>query len=784
MSLCGWLVTVHDGTMWIGRRLASLVLVLTISGGALAQQGLDAMPAVPLYLEVVLNGTNTGLVVEVTRGAEGRLTMRTDELLAIGVDTAGLPGRQIALDAIPGVAARYVEANQQLEISAAAGRLAPARLGPGGDERLDADWSAGAALNYDFNLRFDSGTGRALDLSGAVMGIDAWAFAGPARLSTTGLLQFDVGTAGRTGFERYDTALDLDIPGAAIAARLGETISSVPAWGRPVRLGGIQVRRDFALRRDLITRPLLSYEGTAAVPSTVDILIDDTAVFSTPAEPGRFRIDDIPVISGPGTAIVSIRNADGTVTREELPFFGGRALLRSGVADWSVEAGRPRLGFGAGRSTYLPDEVYSGTGRYGVTDRLTLEAHGENTREFSLTALGATTILLNRFEVGLSGGGSHYDGTRGHFAFATVSAYPWRGLRFEGSMFRSSAGFIDLPGVIDDRETGRPTRPGRRRDILSAGLPVGKHDFGVSYIRAEDDRLETQLYAFGYSGPLFGGRGSLNVSASHDTLRGDTNVAILASVPLGRRTVQAALTEDGGLGLLLNQPAEDRIGGWGYTLEAVPTGPSRRAGGRVFRRTGLGEVDLSARVGARYSAVDARLRGAFATIDGRIAAGPPIRESFAIVDGGRRGLPVRVQNREVAVTGPRGYALVSDLQPLSRNRVSIDVVDLPLDAVWQTSAAEVVPGRRAGALVSFGVADRESQILLTLTDAGGTPLPLGTPILIAGRRNDLGVGYDGAVFLKDVRPGTALVAELSRGPCRAEVPVPAPAGQSAVAVCR
>ena len=73
--------------------------------------------------------------------------------------------------------------------------------------------------------------------------------------------------------------------------RAGDTISGrTLAWTRPIRLGGLQVQRNFALRPDLVTLPLPSYSGSAAVPSTVDVYVNN--IKSTVAAGGSRSLPD------------------------------------------------------------------------------------------------------------------------------------------------------------------------------------------------------------------------------------------------------------------------------------------------------------------------------------------------------------------------------------------------------------------------------------------------------------------------------------------------------------
>ncbi|MGI4880124.1 MAG: hypothetical protein ACRYG4_21855 [Janthinobacterium lividum] len=58
----------------------------------------------------------------------------------------------------------------------------------------------------------------------------------------------------------------------------GDLISGGLQSSRSVRLAGFQVTTDFSVRPDLVTYPVPPSSGSAAVPSTVDILINSSKV--------------------------------------------------------------------------------------------------------------------------------------------------------------------------------------------------------------------------------------------------------------------------------------------------------------------------------------------------------------------------------------------------------------------------------------------------------------------------------------------------------------------------
>ena len=159
--------------------------------------------------------------------------------------------------------------------------------------------------------------------------------------------------------------------------RAGDTISSGLAWTRPIRIGGLQVQRNFGLRPDLVTLPLPSARGSAAVPSTADVYINNVKTYSQDVGAGPYLLTNLPAIGGSGTARVVLRDASGHTTEANLPFYVSSMLLAPGVFDYSVEAGLPRLSYGTTDDTYVTKPVGSASARYGLFDWLTVAGHAE-----------------------------------------------------------------------------------------------------------------------------------------------------------------------------------------------------------------------------------------------------------------------------------------------------------------------------------------------------------------------------------------------------------------------
>src|SRR5207342_1785884 len=140
---------------------------------------------------------------------------------------------------------------------------------------------------------------------------------------------------------------------------------------------GLQWRRNFSVRPDLITFPVPRFSGQATVPSAVELLVNNVQQFGGDVDDGPFVIDSFPHISGAGEATLVVRDALGRTTQTSVPIYVDYQRLAPGLSDFSLEAGALRRGDATDNDHYDHDVVASGSYRRGLSDTFTLEAHAE-----------------------------------------------------------------------------------------------------------------------------------------------------------------------------------------------------------------------------------------------------------------------------------------------------------------------------------------------------------------------------------------------------------------------
>jgi len=116
--------------------------------------------------------------------------------------------------------------------------------------------ATGAVLNY---LLFGGSGGKNIITNWQFQGVsatfDGRIFSPYGTLSQTGILATGQHNTPISEHLRLDTTWTYKDPDHALTYRAGDMISSGLAWTRPVRLGGIQMQRDFSIGPDLVTLP-------------------------------------------------------------------------------------------------------------------------------------------------------------------------------------------------------------------------------------------------------------------------------------------------------------------------------------------------------------------------------------------------------------------------------------------------------------------------------------------------------------------------------------------------
>lgn len=752
-----------------------LVFVPQVSAGELPPPptSLEAIPDAQLYLQLLVNQMDTGKVIVVEQRA-GQLFMAAADLQAIGMKLPASVSAEVALDQLRGLHSEYDSQGQRLLLSVPPDWLPAQFLGSRqAYPRTEAMTSFGAMLNYDLYLNDTDDAGTYLAAWNEVRVFDTW-----GTLSNTGQYRqgFGANTSGslNDGYLRYDTAWRYSDDERLLTYEAGDVISAALPWSNSVRLGGVQLSRDFGVRPDLVTYPLPQFAGEAAVPSSVDLFINGFKSSSDHVQPGPYTLTNIPFINGAGEAVVVTTDALGRQVSTTVPFYVTSSLLQKGLSDFSVAAGTLRRDY-AQKSLRYGQGVTSGSLRYGVSDMFTLESHAEASNDLALGGVGGN-VRLGAFGVLNSAiSQSRFEGRQGQ---QVSLGYQYSSQRYSLSYQRLERHeqYADLT-VIDT-----PTLSlSKRSEQVTASVNLNNWgSLGAGYfdIRAADDS-RTRLLNLTWNRPLWGGS-SFYLSANHEI--GDSHWAVQAQVVIpfdldGSLSMSVERSTSGESRKRVNfSRAVPSQGGVGYSLGyAHGQGPDYRQADLTWR---LQSVQLQAGV---YGSSDAETRwadasGSLVWMDKQVFAANRINDAFVVVStDGYPNVPVRYENQRVGETDKNGRLLVPWSSGYYRGKYEIDPLNLPANVLSPTVEQRVAVRRGSGYLLAFPLT-RINAASVELVDEHNAPLPLGANVVHEQSGATAVVGWDGLVYLDNLVAQNTLRVTLGGGAtCQVTFAMP-PAG--------
>ena len=703
----------------------------------------------PAFLDVTVNGEQRPEPVLLLQGPDGALYASAEaldqwRLRPPPVESVMFEGQAYyPLAALPGLEVRFSEQEQAVAIDAPAAAFELQRSALTETPELAMTTpSTGAFLNYDLFVEHAGGDTSA---SGAFeLGLfTRWGVGQSGFVAAAG--------SGGERLVRLETNWSIDRPANATSIRIGDSISSAGPGAAPVRFAGIHYFRNYSVRPGFLTMPLPAGTGSAAVPSVVDIYVNNVLQGSQEVAPGPFELSNIPVQTGGGTVQLVVRDLLGREFVSEQSYYASTQMLRRGLHDFSYEFGFVRKDFGR-RSNGYGELMASTTHRYGLSDRLTVEGHVQASESRQMAGAAITALA---FDLGQIGGSASVSRSERGTGYRVAGSFERRttGLSF-GILSEFNSRNYAVIGMPDDYVPPRLTLQ------AFADLPLPRGSIGANLLHRSirDGPDETLAGLFGSF--QVSRLGSVQLFARH-SIAGERETVVGASFSLslgGRRSASAAVEHGrrGTSGLATYQVSPPVGTGGGYRL-AAGFGQFERFEAAYVHNLPMATVNAqvahaNGRTGMRLSAT-----GTIGMIGSDLFASRSLGESFAKVTvEGHPGLRVYADDQLVGVTGADGSLIVPGLRAFEPNRIRFDETDLPLDASVGSNEVMVRPFARTGSLIRFAVVS-ERGVLMSMRREDGTPVPAGALAYVEGSDEPHIVASGGEVYV----PGLAGTKRLS-----------------------
>lgn len=755
------------------RRLRFLGLLLMVAtGGSGTAFAADVLPtATPgmaaetsghLILEVTFNTVQQGPAFVFRRA--GSVLVRVPDLerwrlKRIPLKPETIDGESyLPLEAFPGLVYRVDDQTQTIEITAPAPLLEAVQIDAGAYSYTDLSEAAfGTFINYNvIGQHVGDRTTVAGFFEAAVS--DDW-----------GLFLNTVSAGnsiGREDIVRFDSTYIWDNPARVMRVSVGDALSDGGIVGRSLRFAGIGAGTEFGLQPELTTFPTPFFNGEAALPSTVQIYVNDILNYTRNIDRGPFSINRIPVLTGSGNMKLVMKDALGVERVYNVPYYAGSANLRQGLETYYVGGGFLRESYGLRSFDYGP-AFATGTYRRGLSDSLTFEVHAEGERAVQMASGDVSWLVPNVGELGLTVAGSTGragDGALGGVSFQRDDIY-WN---IFGSYQRATRKFrqVGLDFAGDFVKTQAQAGIGLALGFLgNVSATYGKVDYMSG--------LNTDVLTVTH-GVQIGSRAHLTTFGLISRASGAktaTTIGIGLTIPFGYRAAAAVRVDHqagGTIGTAEYRVTPPTDEGLGYGVTGS-TGRFTYGTADVMWRNRYNALraEVDYRQGRMAGLVEAN--GSFGLVDGHAFAAREIDDSYGIVVlPGHEDVVVMQENRPVTRTNSDGVAILPSLNSYQENRISVDADKLPISSRLSAGSITVIPRYRSATVTQYPISNLRSGSV-TVLRPDGTPVAAGARVQIEGTKGTTFAGFRGEVFIEDLRDNLMLRVDDDGGLCVARL---------------
>lgn len=755
-------------------------------------QSVKEIPPIKLYLDLVINSYSTQKVVTVVvvdehyylqKSVLSDLEINPDHFNtqhALSSDILGhlginaQPEEWVQIDQQKDIQTSYSANNQQILLTMPSHWLPEQQLGKDyWYKRTPAQSGIGLLNNYDVYVYKPHNQSRSLNVFTEQRFFSPW-----GSLKNTGNYRSLKNTATNrkeNDYIRFDTNWQFDSENNITTLEIGDIYSATKnSWTQSVRLGGIQLRRNFSIRPDLITYPLPQFTGQAALPSTVDLFINGLKNSTNDIQPGPYILNNVPFINGRGEAVVVTTDAVGRQVSTTLPFYVSGDLLKPKLFDYAVSVGKLRENYGIKNFDY-GDVLASFDARYGVNSWLTAEGHAEGNNDIWNAGLGQVFKLYNfgvlntsySYSKAKQNNRTLNNDENGH-QFTVGYQYQQPHFGFNALHSRQSKNFNTIASYYTDGLISVNATESTVANLHFSTKRLGT--FGIGYFGIKRDSFEdSDLLSLSWAPvlprDLFGS--TLSLSANRDLNQDIWNASLQLTIPFG--TTHGNLNtgyqyqEDGSDSAYINynyqMPTE---GGFGFDLTHRYNENSNNYNqaqvnyrNRYFNaQAGIsGDDDYDQWYG---------LSGSLIWMRNSVFATNRLGESFSLIStNGQANIPIRYENNLIGETNKKGYLFVPNVTPYYGAKYSIDPLNLSSNfatpVVERRSAAKL----GTGIIVDFPVKKIQGGNVY-LKFENGEPLPAGA-VVYQKDKNPTYVGMDGIVYLEDLEKENLLKIDLGQG---------------------
>ena len=724
-----------------------------------------------LWVEVILNGVPRPDFALLRIDSPGAFYLRASDIQAWHLIIPGANAQpdaaetSVRIDNVPGLQARLDPGETQLNIDAIPGLFSVQVIR--GRPRSDDPDPASIAFFSDYDLFAQGSDPGIRDVSGH---IQIGGSLGRTSLTSSWLATYDSaegirgsGSPAPAKWRRLDSALLIDWPELTARLNIGDSTTLPGTLGQAVRFSGMHWATDYATQPGLTPYALPAVSGTAAVPSSVELYLNQSLLQRTPINSGPFELHNIPVPIGMGDVELHMRDLLGRDQVLSVPYLVSPELISPGVTVSDFSAGAIRTNYGVASFDYGSPFV-SAAIRHGLGNGLTYDTSAEVQPNQWAARGGIALRLAPNMTGSVTPAISHSSAGTGTAVDASLDSVSRIG-QFGVHLRAASRDFVEL---------GSNVRPNHLHMQWAAQASRQLSRFGslaVTYARQTAYNGETTAATtLSYNATLSRSTAISSFASRTQSSYNDLIVGLMFTRFLGGNTSASVdMTSDNGAATAVARvsAAAPLDAGWGWDA-AISRGATDSNGIRIQQRSAFGIASAEIDATSRSKTALLGWQGGILWSADRPWLGQPLSGPAAVVElPDLAGVRILRDGQPAGRTDEQGRILVVGLRPFEENVISYVPEDLPLTALVTGGSLILRPYSRGVVHAQFPVAAAASEAIELQLD-NSQPVPAGALLTLNG--HDFPVGKQGLVQIPVLKHSLEAVVTWAGGRCRMRLP--------------
>ena len=573
---------------------------------------------------------------------------------------------------------------------------------------------------------------------------------------------------------RLNTSLSFEFPKQMSSLKLGDNISTYTGLNQSFYFGGLSFGTNFTSRPNYIYWNTPSIEGSALTQSSVDLIINGAQAYNAKVNPGQFNIDSNIGFNGLGNAEIVVKDILGNTTVKSIPIFVNQRLLRPGLTDYNISAGKLRYNYAYDDNDYR-DWFGSAYIRRGISASTTLGAAADYSKKLESAGLLWSQYLYKLGLLEVNSSYSHADdlGLEGY----TVNTEFKRDTQAYSIGLRAQYYSPEFRMLGLDDYTASYLPKQENQIYLSRNQIPFINNLSLSYVerkyREGIDRQDQRIFNLRTSQSLAKGLfGSFGVSydaESHD--RASVDLMLSYNFDDNKHSVTFSQHDDDETSLQFNKYSYENTG-FDYTVGASRSHDVYSGNLSTRLKTNAGDLNLQYLQTDDQKYYTASYMGSLVWLGDSFDLSKYINSSFSLVRlEGMPKIDVYSNGSLIGKTDKNGEIFAYNLAGYVNNSIAFNENQIGIESNIAETYRTFMPMNQRGYIVDFPVAKMQSKdVTFRLVDANRQALASGSVVHVLGIPNGkYPIASSGLVTVFGLAPQNYLIeVQTADGVCKSE----------------